>query len=93
MGKKLRVKSEERREKRARKEEGIRKKEEGKRKRKSRGADRDCGFRRNSVYLETLGEVAEWLKAPVSKTGIPLAVSRVRIPASPHMRCQCTIDN
>jgi len=30
-----------------------------------------------------IGEVAEWLKAPVSKTGIPLAVSRVRIPASP----------
>ena len=29
------------------------------------------------------GEVAEWLKAPVSKTGIPLRVSRVRIPLSP----------
>ncbi len=30
------------------------------------------------------GEVAEWLKAPVSKTGIPVRVSWVRIPPSPQ---------
>src|SRR5947207_7001659 len=30
-----------------------------------------------------LGQVAEWLKAPVSKTGIPERVSRVRISPCP----------
>ena len=29
------------------------------------------------------GEVSEWLKEPVSKTGVPLGVPRVRIPPSP----------
>jgi hypothetical protein len=31
----------------------------------------------------TLGEVAEWSNAPHSKCGIPVRVSRVRIPPSP----------
>ena len=30
-----------------------------------------------------IGEVAEWTKAPLSKSGIRLRVSRVRIPPSP----------
>ena len=34
-------------------------------------------------YNLALGEVAEWLKAPLSKSGIPLRVSWVRIPPSP----------
>jgi hypothetical protein len=29
------------------------------------------------------GQVSEWLKEPVSKTGIPVRVSRVRIPPCP----------
>ena len=38
-------------------------------------------------YNLALGEVAEWLKAPLSKSGIPLRVSWVRIPPSPpHLR-------
>ena len=32
----------------------------------------------------TFGEVAEWLKAPDSKSGIPETVSGVRIPSSPN---------
>jgi acyl-CoA thioester hydrolase len=32
------------------------------------------------------GEVSEWLKEPVSKTGIPAMVSRVRIPPSPYQQ-------
>src|SRR5688500_4108511 len=31
-----------------------------------------------------IGQVAEWLKAPVSKTGIPARVSRVRIFPCPY---------
>src|SRR5262249_37076224 len=31
------------------------------------------------------GEVSEWLKEPVSKTGRPVRVSRVRIPPSPFL--------
>ena len=33
-----------------------------------------------------LGEVAEWFKAPLSKSGIRLRVSRVRIPPSPPLK-------
>jgi hypothetical protein len=33
----------------------------------------------------TVGEVAEWLMAPVLKTGIPERVSGVRIPPSPPL--------
>ena len=40
----------------------------------------DCS---NSVVEVTVGEVAEWLMAPVLKTGIPERVSGVRIPPSP----------
>ena len=35
------------------------------------------------VKLYVAGEVAEWLMAPVLKTGIPERVSGVRIPPSP----------
>jgi hypothetical protein len=35
------------------------------------------------MVLNTRGEVAEWLMAPVLKTGIPERVSGVRIPPSP----------
>ena len=35
------------------------------------------------VIVDVLGEMAEWLKAPVSKTGICICISRVRIPLSP----------
>ncbi len=31
----------------------------------------------------TAGEVSEWLKEPVSKTGVPVRVPRVRIPPFP----------
>ncbi len=33
--------------------------------------------------IQTYGEVAEWSKAPVSKTGMRATASRVRIPPSP----------
>src|SRR6185312_8943189 len=36
-----------------------------------------------SFMIESSGEVAEWLMAPVLKTGIPERVSGVRIPPSP----------
>ncbi len=36
-----------------------------------------------SLYYASLGEVSEWLKEPVSKTGKVLRPSRVRIPPSP----------
>lgn len=36
-----------------------------------------------SLYYASLGEVSEWLKEPVSKTGEVLRPSRVRIPPSP----------
>ena len=35
------------------------------------------------VILRSRGEMAEWLMAPVLKTGIPERVSGVRIPLSP----------
>ena len=35
------------------------------------------------LYNARLGEVSEWLKEPVSKTGGPVWVSWVRIPPSP----------
>ena len=35
------------------------------------------------MMLADSGEVAEWLNAPVLKTGMPFGVSRVRIPPSP----------
>ena len=35
------------------------------------------------VIEKGAGEVREWLNRPVSKTGIPFGVSRVRIPPSP----------
>jgi hypothetical protein len=35
------------------------------------------------------GEVAEWLMAPVLKTGIPERVSGVRIPPSPPLSFKC----
>src|SRR5688500_20188352 len=38
-----------------------------------------------SLALVTPGQVAEWLKAPVSKTGIPERVSRVRISPCPFV--------
>ena len=37
-------------------------------------------------YAKGVGEVAEWLKAPVLKTGRPARVSGVRIPPSPQVR-------
>lgn len=50
-----------------------------------------------SLYYASLGEVSEWLKEPVSKTGKVLRPSRVRIPPSPfpsndlrHSRLACT---
>src|SRR5580700_10219539 len=36
-----------------------------------------------AISLIRFGEVAEWLMAPVLKTGIPERVSGVRIPSSP----------
>src|SRR3989338_10692171 len=36
------------------------------------------------------GEVLEWLNRPLSKSGIPLAGSRVRIPPSPP---SCTVSD
>jgi hypothetical protein len=36
-----------------------------------------------TAYCSSSGEVAEWLMAPVLKTGIPERVSGVRIPPSP----------
>ena len=42
-----------------------------------------CGQRVPQKDQAKYGEVAEWLKAPVSKTGISARVSRVRIPLSP----------
>ncbi len=33
--------------------------------------------------IKELGEVSEWLIEPVSKTGVPVRVPRVRIPPSP----------
>src|SRR5271155_3596504 len=38
---------------------------------------------RNCSKTVIVGEVAEWLMAPVLKTGIPERVSGVRIPSSP----------
>jgi hypothetical protein len=38
-------------------------------------------------FLQRLGEVAEWLKAPHSKCGIRVTVSGVRIPPSPPVIC------
>ena len=39
------------------------------------------------AIVDGSGEVAEWLKAPVSKTGICIRISRVRIPpSSPYKR-------
>ena len=41
-------------------------------------------FRTDSHLLNDYsGEVSEWLKEPVSKTGVPFGVPRVRIPPSP----------
>jgi hypothetical protein len=37
----------------------------------------------------SIGEVAEWLMAPVLKTGIPERVSGVRIPPSPPYILEC----
>ena len=36
---------------------------------------------------QDFGEVLEWLNRPVSKTGIRVSVSRVRIPPSPPVLC------
>jgi hypothetical protein len=36
--------------------------------------------------LSRLGQVSEWLKEPVSKTGKPARVSRVRIPPCPCLK-------
>lgn len=41
------------------------------------------------VIVEGSGEVAEWLKAPVSKTGICIRISRVRIPPSSPNNRRC----
>ena len=57
--------------------------ERGRRKREVGGWDKIAEVVKKRYINGLTGEVAEWLKAPVSKTGIPLAVSRVRIPASP----------
>ena len=46
---------------------------------------RDSGI----VLIMNLGEVAEWLMAPVLKTGIPERVSGVRIPPSPPLPLDC----
>ncbi len=35
--------------------------------------------------IKELGEVSEWLIEPVSKTGVPVRVPRVRIPPSPML--------
>ncbi len=40
----------------------------------------------NPIFFDAkslIGQVAEWLKAPVSKTGVPARVSRVRISPCP----------
>ena len=37
----------------------------------------------SDIVLRSTGEVAEWLNAPVSKTGLPARVARVRISPSP----------
>ncbi len=50
----------------------------------------DLETRPAPVYNEALGEVSEWFKEPVSKTGRPVRVSRVRIPPSPCSRPHCT---
>ncbi len=42
-----------------------------------------CASRIYVVNYGVNGEVREWLNRPVSKTGIPFGVSRVRIPPSP----------
>ena len=49
-------------------------------------ADFTGGFCRNSLRYRahgSFGEVPEWSNGPVSKTGVPFWVPRVRIPASP----------
>ena len=42
-----------------------------------------------SLGFHQIGEVAEWLKALVSKTSIVVRLSRVRIPPSPPPACWC----
>jgi hypothetical protein len=39
-----------------------------------------------ATILGSIGQVSEWLKEPVSKTGIPVTVSWVRIPPCPSER-------
>jgi hypothetical protein len=41
------------------------------------------------AYPGSTGEMAEWLMAPVLKTGIPERVSGVRIPLSPPYSLDC----
>ncbi len=43
----------------------------------------DCHKPRGRIILGAAGQVSEWLKEPVSKTGKPATVSRVRIPPCP----------
>jgi hypothetical protein len=51
---------------------------------------RKCGPRSgNCSKTVVAGEVAEWLMAPVLKTGIPERVSGVRIPPSPPFSLDC----
>ena len=40
-------------------------------------------FKNRNLNEHSLGEVTEWLKVPVLKTGVPAMVPRVRIPPSP----------
>jgi hypothetical protein len=39
-----------------------------------------------ATILGSFGQVSEWLKEPVSKTGIPVTVSWVRIPPCPCVK-------
>ena len=47
------------------------------------GLTRTLPGRPRACYISSVGEVAEWLNASVSKTDLPARVTRVRIPPSP----------
>ena len=49
--------------------------------------DLPFGLAHAQYNIKNYGELAEWLMAPVLKTGIPERVSGVRIPRSPPFTC------
>ena len=46
-------------------------------------------FRDYRTFAVLIGRMAEWLNAPVLKTGVPERVSGVRIPILPQIKKPC----